>query len=375
MRQLTFACAIIGHARGLRCEVGLALDDPFMLAGQLDKLVGQVASCIARRHRQRPCVGKLSHSLLLLFGEDALGNGGVLNGFSRNIGIGPRNIGCRLGLTPAHENQTRFCLQYVFGQGAIALSLLGLAAQLARARIHIGQNGRQPCQIAFGGAQLLFGILAPDVQAGNARCLLQHLAAFLRLGRDDSANAALADQGRGMCACCRVGEDQRDILRPHIAAIGPIGGTCPPFDPAGDFQFFVCVTLSATVIAFGQYGDFREIARRARGGAGEDHIFHACAAHRLGAAFPHHPAYGFQQVGFAAAIWPDNARKSAFDPKFSGLDKAFEADKFQLLYPQGTNSVAATAMSWPARAIFSVRRPRPACSSLVPKNWRPAWRR
>jgi hypothetical protein len=94
MRQLTFARAIIGHTGGLRCEVGLALDDPFMLTRQLDKLVGQVAGGIARRHRQCPCVSKLSHSLLLLFGEDALGNGGVLNRFSRYIGVGPRDICC-----------------------------------------------------------------------------------------------------------------------------------------------------------------------------------------------------------------------------------------------------------------------------------------
>ena len=32
MRQLAFTCAIFGHARRLRCKVGLALDDAFMFA-------------------------------------------------------------------------------------------------------------------------------------------------------------------------------------------------------------------------------------------------------------------------------------------------------------------------------------------------------
>ena len=78
---------------------------------------------------------------------------------------------------------------------------------------------------------------------------------------------------------CGIGEDKRHILGADVAAIGPIGRASSAFDPAGDFQFLVAVTVVAIVAAFGQYRDFREIARRAGCGSGEDHIFHARATH------------------------------------------------------------------------------------------------
>src|SRR3546814_11868213 len=82
-----------------------------------------------------------------------------------------------------------------------------------------------------------FGILAPNVQAGNARRLLQHGAAFLRTGGDHGGDAPLADQSRAMRAGGGVGEDQRHVLRPDVAAIGAIGAARPAPDPAGDFPF------------------------------------------------------------------------------------------------------------------------------------------
>ena len=99
-----------------------------MFARQLHELVRQFTGRIARRHRHGPRIGKLSHRLLLLFGEGALGDGGVLNGFRGCVGVGARRV-CRcLGLTPADKDQTRLCLQNVFGQRAITFGLLGLAA-------------------------------------------------------------------------------------------------------------------------------------------------------------------------------------------------------------------------------------------------------
>ena len=66
-----------------------------------------------------------------------------------------------------------------------------------------------------------------------------------------------------MRARCGVGEDQRHILGADVAAIGPISRASPAFDPAGDFQFFVAVTVGSVVATFGQYRDFSKITRRA----------------------------------------------------------------------------------------------------------------
>ncbi len=101
------------------------------------------------------------------------------------------------------------------------------------------------------------------MQPRNASRFFKHLAALLRFGRDNRADATLADQGRRMRACCCICEDKRNVLGAHIAAIGPVCGASAALDPAGDFQFLVGIIVGGIVAAFGQDGDFSEIARRA----------------------------------------------------------------------------------------------------------------
>ena len=80
------------------------------------------------------------------------------------------------------------------------------------------------------------------------------------------------------------------------------------------------------------------IARRTRIGAGENHIFHARTAHGFIRGLAHHPTQGFQQIGFAAAIRPDNAGHAGQNVEVNGFDERFEAGqaqtiKFHLLRP------------------------------------------
>lgn len=41
-------------------------------------------------------------------------------------------------------------------------------------------------------------------------------------------------------------------------------------------------------------------------------------------AFAHHPAQGLDEIGFAAAIRPDNPGQTRFNQKFRGIDEGFE---------------------------------------------------
>src|SRR5437763_1928288 len=74
------------------------------------------------------------------------------------------------------------------------------------------QNFAETDEIGFSRAQLLLGILAPRMEPGNAGGLLQQEAPFDRLGRDDCADLALADERRRMSASSGVREQQRDVL-------------------------------------------------------------------------------------------------------------------------------------------------------------------
>ncbi len=176
-----------------------------------------------------------------------------------------------------------------------------------------------------------------------------------------------------MCPRGGVCKDERDIFGAHVPAIRPIGRSSAAFNPPGNFQFLITVRCSVTIITtFRQNGHLGQVARWAGCCTRKDHILHARAAHGFCAAFAHDPTDRFQQIGFATTVRPDDTRQAVFDPQFRGLDKAFEADKFQLLYTQRAAPVAYEAMSVPPRAMLSARQPRSAWFSPHSTNLRPA---
>ena len=264
--QLAFACTVVGHTRCLCRQVSLTLDNPVAFAGELHELVRQIARCVPRSHCDRPRFGQFTHRSLLPFGQVALGSRGLIDGSGRRLCFCARRIGRRLCLLPAHENQPRFGLQYLFGKLAVTFGLLCLPSQLPGTRIHIGKDRRQTCQIGFCRTQFLFGILASDMQTGNACCFLQHLSPLLRFGRYNCANPSLTDQRRRVRAGRRVGKNQRNILRPDIAAVGPVSRARTALDAAGDLNLVIVVIGNRAdgniiAIAFCRNRDLCKVAR------------------------------------------------------------------------------------------------------------------
>ncbi len=135
-----------------------------------------------------------------------------------------------------------------------------------------------------------------------------------------------------------VGENQRYIFRPHIAAIGAVGAACAALDPANDFKLFVVVVGNYAgdifvEVMFGEQTHFGKIARGALRGTGKDHVVHARAAQAFCAAFAHHPANSLQQVGFAATIGADDSGQPALNHQLRRFDEAFESSEFEPLKP------------------------------------------
>ena len=217
--------------------------------------------------------------------------------------------------------QPRFERADLGGQFLVALGGARLPPQLGRALLLLAEDFAQPGEVGLGRAKLLLGVLAPRVKPGNARRLLEQKAPFDRLGRNDRADLALADQRRRMRARRRVGEQQGDILGADVAAVDPVGGAGAALDPPRDVAFarpgfIACVTVE-------QHRHFGEIALRARRGAGEDHVVHPAAAKRLGAALAHDPADRLEQVRFAAAVGPDDPGQAGLDPELGQIRRSF----------------------------------------------------
>ena len=69
--------------------------------------------------------------------------------------------------------------------------------------------------------------------------------------------------------------------------------------------------------------DLSDVARRAVGGAVEDHLFHIRAAQLLGARLAHDPFQGLYDIGFATAVRAGFG--PGFDMEIGRVDKALEA--------------------------------------------------
>ena len=262
--------------------------------------------------------GGMLRALRLLAGALRFGDPGL-----GRLRLGTRGFGCRRRVAPAGKDQPGFRQPDPFRHRLVTLRRARLTPQRGNLGIERGHDVFEPGEIGFGRAQLLLGILAPHVQSGDPGGLFEHLPPFGRLGGDHPGDLALADQRGRMGAGRRIGEDQRDILRPHVAAVDPVGTASAALDPADHFEFGIVVA------GIGEQHHFGEIARRALIGAGEDHVFHAAAAHRFGRVFAHHPANCFEQVRFAAAVRSDDFGQSRLDAQFRGFDKALETTEFE----------------------------------------------
>ena len=334
--QRPFARPIFLQPARLLRQVGQATDDRLPLGPQRSQPMPRLIGGIARILGGRASVGQRCHGRLRMGGGGHLpflrGRHGRVSLFR----LRPCSLRTGIGLAPAGEQHPSFGHPNLVRQADIAFRRPRLPPQRIGARVHIQQNLVQPGQIGLGRAQFLLGILAPDMQAGNARRFLQHRAPFLRPRSDDGGDPPLTDQRRAVRPGGGICEDQRHVLGAHILAIGSVGATRPALDPARDFQFAVRADIDGgkqlALFLDGEQRHFGKVALRPRGGAREDHILHATAAHGFGAGFAHHPPDRFQQVGFAAPIGADDAGQPRLDAQLRRIDEAFEAGEFEALY-------------------------------------------
>ena len=100
----------------------------------------------------------------------------------------------------------------------------------------------------FGGLQLQLGLAAPAVQATDAGRLLEQPAALLRLGVDDEADLALADDRGAARAGAGIGEQQLDVAGAGFRAVDPVERAGAARQPPADVDL-VGVSSSGSDVA------------------------------------------------------------------------------------------------------------------------------
>ena len=217
-------------------------------------------------------------------------------------------------------------------QIAVAAGLPRLLLEPAQLRFEGLDDVVEALQVGLRRAQPQLGLVPAGVEAGDPGRLFQERAPVGRLGVDQGADTALADQRRRVGPGRGVGEQQLDVARPDVAAVDPVVGPVAPFDAPDHRQFVPVVQAggrAAVAVVQGDL-DLGDVAGRAPGAAREDHVLHLAAAHALGRGFPHGPAQRLDEIGLAAAVRPDDARQAGVDEDLCRIYKGLEARQTQL---------------------------------------------
>ena len=195
------------------------------------------------------------------------------------------------------------------GKRLITLGLAGLALQTVDLRVDLLQHIVDAGEIVFGRFQPKLGLVAAAMQPCNTCCIFKNTAAGAGLGVDDFADLALAHHGGRAGTRGGIGKQKLHVTGADFAAIHPVDGAVIPLDTTGDFEHLGIVEGGgrfAVLIVDGQRY-FGHITGRAIAAACENHVIHAGGTQGFMRAFAHNPAQGLDQIGFAAAIRPDNA--------------------------------------------------------------------
>ena len=155
-------------------------------------------------------------------------------------------LAARLGelalvLAPGDQMRQRLVAADVGGEIAVAARLARLPLQALDLRVDLRQHVFEAKEIVLRPFQPELSLVAAGVQSRNAGRLLEDEPAGLRLGGDDLADLALADE-RGRARAGRsVGEQELHVAGAHLAAVDAIGRAGVALDAALNLDRLVFV--------------------------------------------------------------------------------------------------------------------------------------
>ena len=184
-------------------------------------------------------------------------------------------------LPEAQEVEVELGREDLLAEAAVLQRLLGLGLEGIVAALDLGEDAADLAHVLLGLLELELGLAGAHLVLGDARGLLEEVAAVLGLGGEDLVDLALLHHGVGRLADARVPEELAQLLEPDLGAVDVVLGLAGTVEAAlnGDLGS-VDRREEAGLIGDGDR-DFGDGERLARLGAVEDHVFHAVGAQGL----------------------------------------------------------------------------------------------
>ena len=175
-------------------------------------------------------------------------------------------------------------------------------------------------------------------EAGDARRLLKDLPAVGALDGQNLVDAPLADDGIAFPAQARVHEQLVDVLQAAGPAVNVVFALSGAVIPAGH-RHLRLLHLEDALGVVQHKGDLGEAQALALFRAVEDHVLHLGSSEGAGGLFPHHPADGVGDIGFAGTVGAHHRRDVRTESQHRLVGKGLEPLYFQRLQVHTTTSI------------------------------------
>ena len=198
---------------------------------------------------------------------------------------------------------------------------LGLLLQLFEVGVELAQDVFHAGEVFAGVGQAVLGLAAALLVLGDAGGFFQKQAELFRLGLDDAADGALADDGVRAWPQARAQKHVLHVPAAHrlvvdVVTAGAVTGQHPldsNLAKGGPLPARPVVGVVEHQLHAGAAGGL------AGGGAIENDILHRLATQLRGLGLAEHPAHRIHDVGLATAVRPDHTHQLPREHEGGGL--------------------------------------------------------
>ena len=198
--------------------------------------------------------------------------------------------------------------------------------KLVQVGVEFAQDVLDPGQVFAGVRQAVFSFAPAFLVLGNAGRLFKEQAKLFGPGLDDAADRALTDDGVGARAQAGAQEHVLHVAPAHRLVVDVVAAGAVAREDALDGDLAELPPLPAGAVVGVVEHQFHAGAAGGLAGVGavENDVLHRFATQFAGAALTQHPAHGIHDVGFSAAIRPDNPHQLPWQQEVGWLDERLE---------------------------------------------------
>ena len=248
----------------------------------------------------------------------------VVDGFF-SIGLDFGLVG--LALSALQKPQLLLFERAVALQRVVTQRDFSLLFELVEVGVELAQDVFDAGQVFTGVRQAVGGLAAALFVLGDTGRFFEEQAQFFRLGLDDAADGALADDGVSTRAQAGAQKHVLHVTPAHRLVVDVVAGGTVAREHAldGDLAKLAPLAAGAVVRVVKHQFDAGTAGRLARVGSVEDHVLHGFATQLGRLALAQHPTHRVHDVRFAATVRPDHADELPRQHEVGGLSERFEA--------------------------------------------------